>query len=110
MAPNRKDRQNSSAQTNHRASKRRRRRFRRRALERGFALANVWLRKCFFRLGRPSKNSRRRKAEGPPYDGPSGEKSSKANARMAKKPFYNRQSKRRRQIKSSGKRLQRQGN
>ena len=45
-------------------------------------------RKHFFRLGRPSKDSRWRKAEGPPYDGPSGEKSSKADARMAKKPFY----------------------
>jgi hypothetical protein len=38
---------------------------------------------------------RRSKTEGPPCDGPSGEKSSKANARMARKPFYDRQSKRR---------------
>ena len=47
------------------------------------------------------------KAEGPLGSGPSRGESSKANARMAKKPFYNRQSKRRRQIKSSGKGAQR---
>lgn len=46
------------------------------------------------------------KAEGPPCDGPSGEKSSKANARMARKPFYNRKFKRQGQIKSSGKGFQ----
>lgn len=42
--------------------------------------------------GKPHRRTQgvQRKAEGPPCDGPSREKSSTANARMARKPFYNR--------------------